>query len=151
MIIRKAIPKDYSAVITLYHELDQVYSKSKFKHNPDLDISDQLGLVEKMSEDRSQQIWVAEASCGEIIATVTIVYIPCLFQKGHPIAAVDNVVVKKEFRDKGIGGAIMEYAKNECLKQGCSSMILSSNLAREKAHSFYKKNGWQESHWGYAL
>jgi hypothetical protein len=34
---------------------------------------------------------------------------------------------------------------------GCYKIVLTSNLTRQRAHEFYRRLGWQQTHAGFSL
>ena len=93
-----------------------------------------------MSEDRLA-IWVA--SVGDAgVGTFSIAIGPTHGARCRPLALVDDVIVTREARSRGIGRAMMEQAMDLARSAGCYKLMLSSNVEREAAHRFYESLGF---------
>ena len=55
---------------------------------------------------------------------------------------MDNVVVDKDYRSKGIGTLLTNYITQLALNEGCKTMMLDAYLENEKAHTFYERAGF---------
>ncbi len=65
-----------------------------------------------------------------------------LYHKRHIF--VFDLVTDKEYRAKGYGKMMLEYLKDYAKVAMCEKIVLSSGLAREEAHKFYEKNGFEK-------
>ncbi len=145
-IIRDAVKTDMADVLKLYRELEDVYEgqgKTGATTSPDV-------VWTQISADARQHLLMAEAA-GKIVGTLTLIVIPNLGHHGQPWGAIENVVVGKDHRGLGVGKTLMGAASNMARKLGCYKLILSSNLARTKAHIFYRRLGWKKTHIGFSL
>jgi GNAT superfamily N-acetyltransferase len=145
IIIRKACDADFETVMTLYRELAGVYhlEESAAKQHDSK-------RWQEVCNDTRQHLLVAEQD-GVVIGTLNLTVIPNLGHGGQPWAAIDNVVVAPNHRGQGIGEAMLAEAGKIASEDRCYKIILSSNLARERAHEFYRKLGWKQSHIGFSL
>ena len=55
---------------------------------------------------------------------------------------LDNVVVSKEVRSKGIGKKINQHLEEVALREGCKIMALDAFTTNFKAHKFYYNQGF---------
>jgi GNAT superfamily N-acetyltransferase len=55
--------------------------------------------------------------------------------------SVDDLVSDPDARSKGHGKALLDWLKDEARRQGCGHLELISNVARERAHAFYFREG----------
>lgn len=55
---------------------------------------------------------------------------------------MDNVVVHKDYRSKGIGTLLTNYITQLALRECCKTMMLDAYLENEKAHTFYERAGF---------
>lgn len=53
---------------------------------------------------------------------------------------LDNIVVRKEARSKGVGQVIFDYLKNKAMQENCHMMSLDSYTSNYKAHKFFYNN-----------
>jgi len=65
-----------------------------------------------------------------------------LYHKRHIF--VFDFVTDKEFRGKGYGKMMLDYLKDYAKVAMCENIVLSSGFAREEAHAFYEKNGYDK-------
>ncbi len=55
---------------------------------------------------------------------------------------MDNVVIDKNYRSKGIGKLLCDWCIAKAKKQNCEKIMLDAYLENEKAHSFYEREGF---------
>lgn len=58
-------------------------------------------------------------------------------------AEVNGLVVKEGHRSLGAGARLLVAAEDWARKHGCKSMSVRSNVIRERAHTFYERNGYE--------
>ncbi len=68
-----------------------------------------------------------------------------------PYAVVENVVVGERWRGRGIGEGLMREAMERGREAGAYKLSLTTNLKRERAHEFYRKLGFVETHLGFEV
>lgn len=142
--VRRATDEDLPALLTLYEELTGPYD-----HVPPLPAARAAALWRQVA-DAGQCVLVAIDAAG-MVGTLTLVIIANLGHHGRPWAAVDNVVVRADRRRQGIGAALLAEAGRLAREHGCYKIVLSSNIARQGAHAFYRRLGWQETHVGFSV
>jgi aminoglycoside 6'-N-acetyltransferase I len=69
-------------------------------------------------------------------------YVPDATQS--PVAYVEGIYVKAEYRKQGIGTALIQYAEQWALEQGCIQLALDALLDNPTSHEFYVKVGFRE-------
>jgi ribosomal protein S18 acetylase RimI-like enzyme len=57
---------------------------------------------------------------------------------------IDTIIVDKDYRNKGIGKALMENAINFAINNNCEIVELTSKLNNENAHRFYEGIGFKK-------
>ncbi len=57
---------------------------------------------------------------------------------------IDDLIVKEEYRNKGIGKLLLQNAINYAKQQDCEVIELTSFLSNENAHRFYENNGFKK-------
>lgn len=142
--IRKAKRWDLSKVLSLYQEFESAYH-----HNPGSEKAEDV-VWERLLQDSRQHLLVAEVA-GSVIGTLTVIVVPNIGHGGCPWAAIENVVVEAPYRNAGIGTKLMESATKLCHDYGCYKVVLSSNLARQQSHAFYRRLGWRQTHIGFSI
>jgi GNAT superfamily N-acetyltransferase len=60
----------------------------------------------------------------------------------RPYAVVENVIVRPESRNKGIGKNLLEHVEKLCIDRECTKIMLISSNSRTEAHTFFMKNGY---------
>ncbi len=65
-----------------------------------------------------------------------------LYHKRH--LYVFDLVTDEAYRTKGYGKMMLEYLQDYAKTCMCENIVLSSGFAKEKAHEFYKKNGFEK-------
>ena len=99
--------------------------------------------------DERRVFLVAETDGGEVVGTADLVVVPNLTHAARPIAYVENVVVDREHRNRGIGAALMAECEARAREAGAYKLQLLSNADRTDAHRFYESLGYAESARGY--
>jgi len=61
-----------------------------------------------------------------------------------PSAMIDELVVTKEYREKGIGKQLVLATLETCKRLGCCEVEVSTEKTNDKARKFYKKCGFEE-------
>ena len=124
---------ELSSLLELYTELGD---------NPIPKIDDSIKAKWKsMVNDKNYHIVVAKEN-NKIVSTCTVIIIPNLTHNQRPYAFVENVVTSKEFRKKGYGTAVLNYAKDIAIKENCYKIMLLTGSKRESTLNFYKKAGY---------
>ena len=101
---------ELSSLLELYTELGD---------NPIPKIDDSIKAKWKsMVNDKNYHIVVAKEN-NKIVSTCTVIIIPNLTHNQRPYAFIENVVTSKEFRKKGYGTAVLNYAKDISIKENC--------------------------------
>ncbi|MBP2636842.1 MAG: N-acetyltransferase [Firmicutes bacterium] len=144
VLIRKATCWDLPKILSLYQLLDTAYD-----HEPASKVAEDV-VWEKLMQDPRQHLLVAEVA-GGVLGTLTVIIIPNIGHDGCPWAAIENFVVEEACRGTGIGKKLMDAATKLCQDYGCYKIVLSSNLARQQSHEFYRHLGWQQSHIGFSI
>jgi len=101
--------------------------------------------------DPAQQLIVATARDGEVVATMQLTVIPGLARRGGRRLQIEAVRVAEAHRGDGLGAAMMTWAVDEARRQSCTLVQLTSDSSRRDAHRFYERLGFVGSHVGYKL
>ena len=80
---------------------------------------------------------------GRVVGSFVLVILEMLGSRCAPEAIVEDVVVERGARGKGIGRRMMAFAMEEAARNGCYKLVLSSNLERTGAHAFYESLGFR--------
>lgn len=139
--IREAVRSDLEAILGLYAELDDGQS---------LDLCDAESVFKRIQSYPDYSVYVAELE-GEVVGVFELLIMDNLAHLGAPSGVVEDVVVGSQWRRRGIGKAMMQYAIQQCRKAGCYKLTLSSNLKRKSAHTFYESLGFQKHGYSFLI
>lgn len=93
-------------------------------------------------KQRNGRVIVAVDESGEVAGCVHA-FIDLRLAEGE-IGEIVSLVVKKEFRGKGIGTRLLNNAKLWIQQSGCEKIRIRANAVRKEAHQFYKEQGFEE-------
>lgn len=95
---------------------------------------------ETMKKCAGCNVYVA-ANNGNVVGTFVLYLLPNMTHHSRMAAMLENIVVDSKHRRKGIGRAMVEYARQIAEQNGCYKLSLTSNAARTGAHCFYEECG----------
>jgi len=143
--VRKAKLKDLEAIIKLNFQLFQ----KDFKYDKSLNMkwaySESGG---KYFKDR-----IIEANGCALVAESDkkiLGYLVGAIQKGKDYrvkakyAELENMLVLKDFRKKGVGGKLVRQFLKWCRKQGVDYVAVTASAGNELGIKFYEKQGFKE-------
>jgi GNAT superfamily N-acetyltransferase len=131
-MIRKALTDDVLAIQLLFQELTGSSISSD-------DVLNRLRFVEQSPLDT---LFVYEENKN--ISGLLAFRIRENIEENSRYGEISVLVVHPEFRDKGIGRKLMEYAEQLAQEQNCIGTWLVSGFGREeKAHTFYTSLGYE--------
>ena len=90
-------------------------------------------------KSKERKVFVVEEK-GKIIAAATF-FILHDFITGKSFAHLDDFIVEKTLRGKGIGTKLFEFVKKYARDNNIHTIELTSSLPLTRAHKFYKKLG----------
>jgi GNAT superfamily N-acetyltransferase len=70
---------------------------------------------------------------------------------GAPSGVLEDAVVHRDWRGKGVGKQMVRFAMDRCREGGCYKLALSSNIKRESAHRFYDGLGFQRHGYSFVV
>ena len=109
-----------------------------------------LTAFEDMQRGPYNRIIVAERD-GKIVGCLQLTVISGLSRQGARRALVEGVRVASAARGRGIGEKLMQYAIAEARAADCKLLQLTSDKRRTRAHEFYERLGFAQSHLGFKL
>ena len=126
--------------------------------------ADQLGAHRECADDLTPyeaafaaidadpaQLLVAATADDRLVGTFQLTFIPGLARRGALRAQIEAVRVAAEYRNRGLGAAMMRWAIDEARSRGCALVQLTSDRTRADAHRFYERLGFVASHEGFKL
>lgn len=132
LIIRDATEQDAEELALLMNELGYPTSVAEMENR-----------LKKIIRHPDYQTIVIETN-GTIVAMAGLV-ISLSYEKNAKGARIMAFVTRQEYRNKGIGKALMEAVESRTRQLGAEHIAISSrNIeARRDAHAFYLKIGYQ--------
>jgi len=101
-----------------------------------------------MAQEVYNRMLLAEID-GKIVGSLQLVFIPGVSRNGSKRALIESVRVKSSARGQNIGTALMKEAIRTARENGCKLVQLDSDLRRPRAHLFYRRLGFVQSHAGF--
>ncbi|WP_144391991.1 GNAT family N-acetyltransferase [Pleionea sediminis] len=99
-------------------------------------------------QDPNNQLIVATVE-NRVIGMLQITFIPYLTHIGTWRCQVEGVRIHKEYRGKGLGKMLLDYATQEAKTKGCKIIQLTSDKQRPDALKFYTNLGFKATHEGF--
>lgn len=152
MEIRKAVKEDSAAVGRLLYQIHGVHAAAR----PDLFVPGRRKYDEErlpeLFEDPLRPVYVAEEAkevCGYIFMVIKQETDP-----SHvPVKTlyIDDLCVDERARRKGVGTALMDFAKEYAKNAGCYDLTLNAWACNPGAVSFYESCGMKIRKYGMEL
>lgn len=140
MKIRLIQTKDKKEILQLLDELlvdDATKRGINPYHTPVIEAGDKM-FNDFLDNDKFK-ILVAEEE-GRVIGIATFYLFPVL-RRGNFRVQLEELVVDKNQRGKGIGTALVESVKDWCKNNNISTLRINSQVANPDAHKFYENLG----------
>jgi GNAT superfamily N-acetyltransferase len=103
---------------------------------------------EAMAKEVFNKMLLAEVD-GKIVGSLQLVFIPGVSRNGTKRALIESVRVRSSARGQNIGTTLMKEAIRLAKENGCGLVQLDSDLRRPRAHLFYRRLGFVQSHAGF--
>jgi len=120
------------------------------EHNASQVLPEYAKAFAAMMQMPFNRLLLAESG-SEIVGVLQLTFIPGLTRRGATRAQIEGVRVKSTERGQGIGSALVCRAIDEAKRAGCSLVQLTSDKRRPRAHLFYRRLGFHQSHEGFKL
>ena len=140
--IRAATEADLASIVALYVEVED--------DGRVLSIERARSIYARMRSYPDYKVYVAMLG-GSIVGTFALLIMENLAHMGAPSGVVEDVVVRGDWRGKGVGKQMMRFAMDRCRERGCYKLALSSNLRREAAHRFYDGLGFRRHGYSFLM
>jgi len=133
VIIREAEKIDLAALLNLY---------TKLKDNQMPAINEKLEAIwEDILADKNHHIIIGEID-HKLISSCVLVIVPNLTQNQRPYALIENVITDDEYRKRGYGSAILNYAKEIAVRENCYKLMLLTGSKDPATLNFYERAGY---------
>lgn len=145
MKIRKATTNDVPIIVEMI--ADDVLGKTRedFKTPVPKPYYD---AFENIDSDDNQELIVVENDKLEIIGTLQLSFIQYLTYCGGIRAQIEAVRIRKDYRKKGIGTQMFEWAINRSKQKRAHVIQLTTDKKRQSAIKFYENLGFKSTHEG---
>ncbi|MGB5665336.1 MAG: GNAT family N-acetyltransferase [Maribacter sp.] len=147
-MIRQAIKNDLPAIVQMIANDELGKLREDYQEPLPQKYHDAFELIKT---DSNQELVVMENGSGQIIGTLQLSFIQYLTYQGGIRAQIEAVRVHEEYRGKGIGRQLFEWAIQRAIEKGAHIVQLTTDKKRPEAIQFYKKLGFTSSHLGMKL
>lgn len=148
LIIRRAKQKDIPAIVELIANDELGRLRENFK----TPLPEQyLNAFEKINADQNQELMVMLNDSGDIIGTLQLSFIQYLTYQGGIRAQIEAVRVHENYRNKGIGKELIQWAIDRAKQKEAHVVQLTTDKKRDATVKFYEKLGFIASHEGMKL
>jgi GNAT superfamily N-acetyltransferase len=137
-IIRKAKSSDIPHLVDLLRDLFSI--ETDFEFNAGLQ---EHGLSLMIGFPETRCVMVAEIDqkvvgmcTGQLVVSTA---------KGGFSGLIEDMVIKKEYYNKGLGTCLLEAVEKWCNSSGAKRFQLLADKNNKKALRFYSKYGWQHT------
>lgn len=88
---------------------------------------------------------------SKIVGVMQLTFIPYLTHRGSWRCLIEGVRIHTDYRSKGLGQEMINWAINRAKQRGCHIVQLTSDKQRKDAQRFYEKLGFKATHEGFKL
>jgi GNAT superfamily N-acetyltransferase len=146
--IREARMSDVARLVELMEALTITTSEAETGGASGLpEFEEIFGRIER---DPGHKLIVAELD-GRVVGSAEMVIADNLSHRGLPWAVMENVIVDKDVRRKGIAAAMVKHLVGLAKESGCYKIGLSSSKERPAAHRMYESLGFKQYGLGYRI
>jgi GNAT superfamily N-acetyltransferase len=93
-----------------------------------------------MHDSNQYAVYVAERPNGQIAGWIGVYVFRAVELDGF--VEISGLVVDERIRSRGIGKMLLDAAEGWARERGYDGMSVRSNTKRERAHAFYRRNGF---------
>ena len=99
-----------------------------------------LFYLDNIKKNNNHKIFVIEDN-DKIIGNITVILEQKFIRGCKKVGHIEDVVIHKDYRGKGLARKLLNYVTNYCKKNNCYKIILDCS---EEYKNFYEKNGFSE-------
>lgn len=148
MSIRRAIKTDVKHIVEMIAN-DKL---GKLRENFQVPLPQKYyDAFAKIDLDPNQELVVIENETHQVIGTLQLSFIQYLTYQGGIRAQIEAVRVHEDYRGKGIGQKLFEWAIKKAKDKGAHVVQLTTDKKRPEALRFYENLGFKASHEGMKL
>lgn len=101
-----------------------------------------------VARDSSHYLAVVRDEDDRIVGTMQLTIIPGLSRGGATRLQIEGVRVAASERSRGVGTAMLEWAHDHGRHRGATLAQVATDQVRERAHAFYGRLGYDNTHVG---
>jgi len=146
--IRPALESDLADIVRMLAD-DPLGSRRERPIDP-LPVSYHAAF-EAIQQDSNNELVVAEAENGGIVAVLQLTFTPYITHQGGWRATIEGVRIDSQYRDAGLGHELFAWAIRRAQDRGCHLVQLTTDKERVEALRFYESLGFTASHEGMKL
>lgn len=135
-MIREINNQDFNGLMKLYMQL---HDNDMPKESEGLKM-----LWKQILKDENHHIIVAERD-GKIVSSCVCVVILNLTHNQRPYALIENVITDKEYRNRGLATACLNYAKEVAVRENCYKIMLLTGSKKDSTLNFYERAGYNRN------
>ena len=148
LVLRRATAEDVPSIVDLLAADQLGVSRDGVTTDEDLQLYlDAFGAIDA---DPAHLLLVATDG-AQVVATMQLSFLPGLARRGALRAQIEAVRVRHDYRSRGLGGVLFEWAIEEARRRNCALVQLTTDKSRADAHRFYERLGFVASHEGLKL
>lgn len=139
MIIREMTADDIPELAQLYRQFWNEESCEETMHK-------QFNKFQK----NNSHILISAVEDNELIGSVMGIICEELYGDCRPFLILENMIVDENYRNKGVGKALISELEKIAAKRNCTQVILVTESNRTSACKFYESAGYDpETHKGF--
>ena len=139
MIIREMIVDDISELTQLYRQFWNEESCVKTMHKQFIKF-----------QKNNLHILISAIENNKLIGSIMGVICEELYGDCQPFVVLENMIVDKNYRNKGVGKALISKLEEIATKRNCTQVILVTESNRIDACKFYESVGYSpQTHKGF--
>jgi len=138
MLIRELTKEDLPALAGLYRQF----------WNESSDLDKMATAFQKIQLERNHILLCAEEG-NVLLGSVMGVVCAELYGDCRPFLVIENMIVNRSARRKGVGRALLSTLEQQARLRDCTQMILVTEKDRLDACAFYEAYGFQINTTGY--
>jgi GNAT superfamily N-acetyltransferase len=97
--------------------------------------------LRQMQDSRQYAVYVADLSGSEVVGWIAAQIFRAV--ELDSFAEISGLIVDEAQRCSGIGKLLLDATEAWARLVGCSAISVHSNITRDRAHRFYKDNGFE--------
>ena len=148
IVFRRATKEDLVEIVALLANDDL----GKLREDNSIPLSEKYeAAFARIIADKNQELMVIESDSQQLIGTLQLSFIPYLTYQGGIRAQIEAVRIHQDFRNKGLGQQLFEWAIARAKERNAHLLQLTTDKKRPEALRFYQNLGFVASHEGMKL